>query len=145
MFKTIAALACIGSLAACASTQPSTAFGGERTVFDNPYADPVIANGPVGPEQCGAFEGQQGCWLDGLFYPGKGSYAYDRDGNRVSLSRSERRAFREQAFLVREQARINRLVAEFNARQAEMPPPPEPSAPPIATPEPEPKTGSRPQ
>ena len=132
--KTALAAGSLLLLGACASNPSQAGFSGERTVFHNPYADPVIANGPIGLEQCGVFAGQAGCWLDGLFYPGAGGYAFDRAGNRVSLSKRERRAFRERSRLIAEQVELNELVADFNERQASLPPPPVPTAPPIATP-----------
>lgn len=120
------------SLGACATPHTGIGLDGHRTVFHNPYAPVELENGPVGPEQCQNCPG--GVWVDGLFYPGRGWDAYDRLGNRVRLSRSERRTARERFRLIRDQAALNQAVAEFNAAQAAAaPPPPIPSAPPVAS------------
>ena len=108
-------LACTAPLAlgACATSETVNNFTAERTVFANPYVAPEIDASGIGAGR------------GGLCYPGAGRYAFDQEGNRVELSRAERRTFRERAALIREQAELNELVAEFKAR-------PEPSAPPIA-------------
>ena len=98
------------AVSACATSETVNNFTAERSVFANPY---------VAPEIAGRTDAA------GLFYPGRGRFALDQDGNRVELSRAERRTFRERAELIREQAELNELVAEFNAR-------PQPTAPPIA-------------
>ena len=102
----------IAQVALDASVAPETVnnFTAERSVFANPY---------VAPEIAGRTDAA------GLFYPGRGRFALDQDGNRVELSRAERRTIRERAELIREQAELNELVAEFNAR-------PQPTAPPLA-------------
>ena len=112
----IAAAAPLG-LAACA-TAPENSFAAGRTVFDNPYVDPSAQ--PPSDES------------GGLFYPGAGRYAFDSEGNRVELTKSERRDARERARLANEQAEQNELVREFDASQADMRPDPVPSAPPVA-------------
>lgn len=113
----IAAASVLG-LAACATPQEN-GFAAGRTVFDNPYVDPAAQ--PATDES------------GGLFYPGAGRYAFDSEGNRVELTRSERSDARERARLVAEQAEQNDLVREFDAGQTEMRPDPVPSAPPVAT------------
>ena len=117
--KNLCLIAVIGALgiAGCAST-PENSFLAGRTVFDNPYVDPA-ASQPT--DESG-----------GLFYPGAGRYAFDSEGNRVELTRSERRDARERARLASEQAEQNELVREFDAAQADMRPDPVPSAPPLA-------------
>lgn len=104
----LAAGVCLG-VGACATPETVNNFTAERSVFANPYVAPEI-DGHTGD--------------GGLIYPGRGRFAFDQDGNRVELSRAERRTFRERTALIQEQAELNQLVAEFNARQAEMPPPP---------------------
>ncbi len=133
--KTTAALAIAASLAlgACASSDQQLGLDGNRSVFHNPYAAPELANGPVGPDQCADCPGIDGRWLEGLTYPGRGDFAYDRNGNRVQLSRADRRVLRARFRAIRDQAEINRRVEEFNARQAAAPPIPAPTAPPVAS------------
>ena len=122
------------ALAASACVQPGNELGfdTQRTVFYNPLDPFPLGEGPVDPSQCGDYAGQSGCWFDGIFYPGVGRYAFARDGTRVELSRAERRTLRERTRLIREQIKLNRLVADFNARNSR-PGNPEPSAPPIAS------------
>ena len=103
-------------------------------MFYNPYAALELENGPVGPDQCEGCPGAKGHWLDGLFYPGAGDYAFDRNGNRVLLSRDDRRELQRREKLIGDQVEVIRKVAEFNARQAAMPdrPLPHPLAAPTA-------------
>ena len=109
-----AAAALIGMLAlgACATSQPNTFLPGERTVFDNPYVAPELAERGVGAGH------------GGLFYPGAGRYAFDQDGNRVELSSAELRSFRERAEQVRQQAEQSELLKEMSASQTSKTPPP---------------------
>lgn len=123
------------SLGACSTPQAGIGLDGHRTVFHNPYAPIELENGPVGPEQCQNCPG--GVWIDGLFYPGSGRVAYDRLGNRVRLSRSERRDARERFRLIRSQVEQDAAVAQFNQGlvnqgQGGSTPPPIPSAPPVS-------------
>ena len=128
LFAAIGALA----LSACAQSGNELGFDTQRTVFHNPL-DPYSAGGQsVDPSQCEDRAGVSGCWLDGIFYPGVGRYAFARDGTRIELSRAERRTARERTRLIREQIRLNALVDDFNRQQAETRPDPEPSAPPTA-------------
>lgn len=124
------AIAALSALSACVAN-PQSEFNGQRTVFDNPYSA-SIDRGPVGPDQCAECPGVEGRLLEVLNYPGRGRFAYDRNGNRVELSRSERRTLRQRFDAIEDQAEINRRVAAFNAAQAALPPPPVPSAPPVA-------------
>ncbi len=118
------------ALASCATGDP---FDGGRSVFNNPYAAPVVDNGPVGPECDESAVRRDGCFLDSLFYPGRGRYALDRDGNRVRLTRSERRFFRERNEAI--QARIDILNSLENGTPIppdspaldNIPPPPPPA------------------
>jgi len=113
-------IATAGALAASAcSTTPKNSFAAGRTVFDNPYVAPT---GAEPTDESG-----------GLFYPGAGRYAFDAEGNRVELTKSERRDARERARLAGEQAELNELVEEFDARAEDMRPSPMPSALPVAT------------
>jgi len=136
VIKCVGLVTLIGTLCSCAVSEPQVGFAGERTVFHNPYAAQEFENGPVGPDQCAECPGNDGRWLDGLFYPGAGHYAFDRSGNRVPLSREDRRELRLRNELIGDQAEINRKVAEFDAHQAAMldRPLPQPSAPPTALP-----------
>lgn len=126
-------LAVAMTLAACSTTETSPGFAGQRSVFHNPYAPVVIDHGPVGPDQCGGCPG--GVWVDGVFYPGRGAYAYDRYGTRILLTRQERRQARERYRQVSALIEQNRAIEQFNAAQASASPspPPLPSAPPIAS------------
>ena len=123
-------LGAIGALSACAAVPSSDGFAGERTVFHNPYASLESENGPVGPECDGCF-GNDGRWLDGLVYVG-GDYAFDRKGNRVRLSRNDRRALESRRQAVIDRAESNRSLAEDSARGASGPPEPVPSAPAVS-------------
>ena len=116
--QTLIVFACALTLGACTST-PENSFLAGRTVFDNPYVDPAAS--------------QPSDESGGLFYPGAGRYAFDAEGNRVELTKSERRDARERARLAAEQAEQNELVREFDASQANLPSVPMPSAPPTAT------------
>lgn len=119
------------TLAACSTAETSPGLAGQRSVFHNPYAPVVIDHGPVGPDQCSACPG--GVWVDGVFYPGRGAYAYDRFGTRILLTRQERRQARERYRQVSALIEQNRAIEQFNAAQAGAsppPPPPMPSAPP---------------
>ena len=103
--------ASIAALSGCAANGDLTG------VQNSPYTVPVnIGDGPPSD----------------LRYPGRGPYAYDGDGNRVRLSRRERRQFRERFRNVQAQIEQNERVAEFNAQNAG-PPEPVPSAPPVAS------------
>lgn len=113
------------ALGACAASQTENRFTGERTVFDNPYVAPELDQRAIGPGSQGNELIGKDRWIDGLLYPGAGDIAYDREGNRVRLSRSDRRELRERYLALQAQAEQNELVAEFNARQADLPPPPE--------------------
>ena len=119
-------------LTACSTNQTVSGFDGERSVFHNPYAPVVIDHGPVGPEQCVGCP--DGVWVDGFFYPGRGAYAYDRYGTRILLTRQEGRQARERYRQVSALIEQNRAIEQFNAAKAgALPPPPIPSAPPIAS------------
>ena len=100
------------ALSACASSESAL------SVNHSPYTVPVNIgdNDPLG----------------NLRYPGTGPYAYDADGNRVRLSRRERRQLRERYRNVQAQVEQNERVAEFNAENSG-PPEPIPSAPPVAS------------
>lgn len=124
-------------LSACASYPAQDGFAGVRTVFHNPYTDPVVDDRMIGPDQERNAFGIDGRWIDGLFYPGVGRFAYDRNGNVVRLSRRDRRILRQRARDLREQERINQAVADFNRRNAgpsPQVPAPVPSAPPVSAP-----------
>jgi len=83
----IAAFGALASLAACASPNSADGLSASRSVFHNPYA--TIAY----------FEDEMR--VSGLFYPGAGRFAFDREGNRVRLTRQELRAVRDRAATVR--------------------------------------------
>ncbi len=115
-FLVIATGFCV--LSGCASSSDELGLNGNRSVFHNPYSTPVEI-------------GEQDTGTSGLRYPGRGHYAYDEDGNRVRISRAERRLLRQRFRDVQDQIEINERVAEFNAQNAG-PPEPVPSAPPVA-------------
>ena len=126
--------ACL-ALGACAtSSETPNNFAAERGIFSSPYVAPELSRRAVGP---GALDehGRRRRWDDDLLYPGGGEFAYDREGNRVRLSRRELRELREVYFADQAQAVQDERIAEFNAQQASAPPalpPPQPSAPPVA-------------
>jgi hypothetical protein len=126
VFASIAALA----LAGCSTADPKLGLDGHRTVFHNPYAPIELENGPVGPDQCRGCP--EGVWIDGLFYPGRGWFAYDRFGARIPLSRQERRQARDRFRQITALIEQNRAVEQFNARKDSVPLP-VPSAPPVAS------------
>ncbi|EAQ29630.1 chorismate mutase [Erythrobacter sp. NAP1] len=121
-------------LGACAtSSDTPNNFAAERGIFTSPYAAPEIDRRAVGP---GVLDehGRWRRWDDDLLYPGGGEFAYDREGNRVRLSRRELRELCEVYFANQAQAVQDERIAEFNAQQASAspaPPPPQPSAPPV--------------
>lgn len=106
------------ALGACASSQSETSFAGERTVFDNPYVAPELA------------DRGDGAGRDGLIYPGAGRYAFDQDGNRVELTPAELRDFRERAEIIREHSEQAKLLKGPGAPQVQVMPPPEQTATP---------------
>ena len=91
---------------------------GQRTVFDNPHAAPVIDQRGIGP-QCDIDLGRDATCLGGpLIYPGRGRVASFGNGENVRLTRAQARILRERAEL---------LEALRN------PPPPPPVLPTAAT------------
>ncbi len=127
-------IAALSALSGCAVSETPNPFTAQRTVFYNPYEAPELQNGPVGPDQCADCLTRDGRWLEGLVYPGRGRYAFDKAGNRVRLTQDDRRELRRRFNLIQDQIEINRRVAEFSAMQAAFPdvPPPVPTAPPTA-------------
>ena len=122
-------------LGACATnTDTPNNFAAERTVFGNPYVAPELDRrlvGPYSPDDDDERGNRR--WRDGLLYPGAGDIAYDQEGNRVQLSRRDQRELQKRYFANQAQAVQDARIAEFNAQQAELPPPPpQPSAPPVA-------------
>lgn len=119
-------------VAGCASASPG-GFGGERTVFNNPYAPPEIDQTGIGPECSEEVIRDQRCRLDSLIYPGRGRFARDANGNLVRLTRSERRLLRDRNEAI--QSRID--IFESLENGTPIPPgspalviPPPPPAPP---------------
>ncbi|QFT77400.1 hypothetical protein [Erythrobacter sp. THAF29] len=88
----------------CASTSES-AFQTQRHLFQSPYVEPELANGPVGPECEGGVIRDEKCYIEGAAYPLDGRYYRDPDGNIIALSRHQRRLARERAESI--QARID--------------------------------------
>jgi len=102
MHKSVLALGIVAAtLAGCGSTSHSNPFLSQRDVFFNPYAAPTVDDRMIGPECSEAQLNSKGCWIDGLLYPGKGHFAFDRNGNRIPLTRSERRFLQERIDRVR--------------------------------------------
>jgi len=145
MMRILAKISIAGTIAGATvlggcSTGPANPFLTERSVFASPYVDPEIDKTGVGPDCPSDRLSTEGCWIDGLFYPGRGHYALDRNGNRVRLTKSERRAL--QARFETVQARIDVL----EALESGQPLPPNspalpsntPSVPPPAPPPPAP-------
>ena len=137
-FKAVVGVTICASLGACSSTpEPLSA---SRSAFNNPYADPVIENGPVGPEcQDGVIRDNQ-CWVDGIGYPLGRGFVRTADGRIIRLDRNQRRWERERAEAV--QSRKDALESLKNgtplppgspalpqnqSRPAAPPPPPPPS------------------
>ena len=98
------------AFSACAPT--AMHFEDERTVFNNPYAPPELANGPVGPECSEGVIRDQRCWIDGVAYPLPGLFVRDSSGNLVRLSRKQRREVRERRESI--QSRIDILKSLEN-------------------------------
>lgn len=84
-------------LTAGCTTSPESSFDSPRAIFQSPYVEPEIANGPVGPECEGGVIRDEKCWIEGVAYPLDGRYYRDPDGNIIALSRNQRRLARERA------------------------------------------------
>lgn len=102
----ILAIATFG-LAACVGNEP-IGLNAERDIFSSPYAD------------------NAGTTLDELTYPGSGRWAYDRHGNRVSLSKREASLLRERFEAVEQQIEALEMGTTMPH------PAPQSSAPPVA-------------
>ena len=104
-------------LTACASPDP---LEGQRTVFNNPYAVPVIDRTGIGP-QCNIARGEDATCL---------GVPITRNGrlpDTAGLNRNQRRILRERAELLRQ-------VSQPPAAATEPPPPPQPVLPTMASP-----------
>ncbi|QDH35315.1 hypothetical protein [Porphyrobacter sp. YT40] len=116
LFRCTAGLAAL-ALAGCASPD---SLEGQRTVFNNPYAVPVIDRTGVGPK-CDEARGDDATCLGvPLTRKGRGSAIGER--NYRSFTKNQRRILRERAELLREVAQQSK---------AETPPAPPQPAPPI--------------
>ena len=94
---------------------------GQRTVFDNPHAPPVIDQRGIGP-QCDVDLGRDAtCLGRPLIYPGRGRDASLGNGEHVRLTRAQARILRERAELLEA------------LRNPPPPPPPPPVLPTAAT------------
>ncbi|AWW74310.1 hypothetical protein CD351_07705 [Erythrobacter sp. KY5] len=136
MVRNVAILSAVGlALGACAtSSDTPNNFAAERGIFGSPYVAPELNRRAEGPGALDEIRRWRR-WDDDLLYPGGGEFAYDREGNRVRLSRRELRELRELYFADQAQAVQDERIDEFNAMQARAPnapPPPKPSAPPVA-------------
>ncbi|WDA40237.1 hypothetical protein [Erythrobacter sp. BLCC-B19] len=103
-------------LAACASPDP---LEGQRTVFNNPYAVPVIDRTGIGP-QCNVARGEDATCL---------GVPITRNGRvpaTAGLNRNQRRILRERAELLRQ-------VSQPPPAATETPPPPPPPQPTLPT------------
>ncbi|MDJ0642230.1 MAG: hypothetical protein QNJ15_05395 [Erythrobacter sp.] len=128
------------ALAGCTT---GDSLGGTRTVFDNPYSALEFDNGPVGPGCNKDVAVGEACYIDSLIYPGRGRYAFDREGNRVRLSKEQRRVLQERFDLV--QSRIEQLEAIEQRTRLPEPPPVKPPPTALPPPAPETSTGGVPQ
>lgn len=105
------------TLAACASPDP---LEGQRTVFNNPYAVPVIDRTGIGP-QCDLSRGEDATCL-GVPLTGR-TRDYKAGSPLVSdLNRNQRRILRERAELLRQ-------VSQPPPTVTEPAPPPQPTLP----------------
>jgi hypothetical protein len=99
----------------CASTDPQA---GQRTVFNNPYAAPVIDRTGIGPQCDEAFGRDATCLGAPLIYPGRGRNAARGDGETIRLTRAQARILRDRAALI-------------EALGKQPVPPPPPTLPPV--------------
>lgn len=83
-------------LAAC-NAAPAPGFAGERSVFSNPYVQPVIDQRGIGPGCEVDAEPGSLCTSGGAIYPGRGHFALAPNGELVRLNRAERQLLRDRA------------------------------------------------
>ena len=83
-------------LAAC-NAAPVPGFAGERSVFSNPYVQPVIDQRGIGPGCEVDAEPGSLCTSGGAIYPGRGHFALASNGELVRLNRAERQLLRDRA------------------------------------------------
>lgn len=101
-------------LAGCATGDPART---ERTVFDNPYAAPVIAETGIGP-QCEVARGQDATCLGvPLTRRGRGTVVGDRVSH--DLDRNQRRILRERA------EQLEQVSEQIRTSPSPSPPPPQ--------------------
>lgn len=101
-------------LAGCAA---GDGLDGQRTVFSNPLAPPVIDRRGVGPQCDVEFGRDATCLGTPLAYPGEGRRVLLGDGEMHRLTRNQARILRQRAEL---------LEARRNAMPSPPPPPPPP-------------------
>lgn len=89
-------------LTGCAAHEPFASLQAQRGVFASPYVAPEISQQGIGPEPEGVDPARRP-YLDGVSYLGRG-YAVDRNGNRVRLTRNDRRLLRERSERLRQRA-----------------------------------------
>lgn len=106
------------ALAGCATPEP---LEGQRTVFNNPFARPVIDDTGIGP-QCDIALGRDATCL-GVPLTRRGRGNTIGPAQSAGLTRSQRRILRKRAELLK-------VLSEQGAIPA--PPPPFPSIPPVA-------------
>lgn len=109
-------------LAACATPDPQT---GQRTVFNNPYAKPVIDGTGIGP-QCDVSIGRDATCLEAVVVGvDRRRIATLRNGDTVRLTRAQARILRERADILRERAEAIEPLRD----PSPPPPPPPPEQP----------------
>ncbi|KPF64909.1 hypothetical protein [Porphyrobacter sp. AAP60] len=106
-------------LSACATVDQKV---GQRTVFNNPYATPLIDRTGIGP-QCDVSIGRDATCLEAVVVRvDRGRIATLRNGDIVRLTRAQARILRERADILRERAEVIDALRD--------PPPPPSSEPP---------------
>lgn len=106
-------LAAAMMLGGCAS---GDSLEGERTVFNNPYAAPVIDRSGIGP-QCEVDIGRDATCLGAVVaYDRRGRWARLENGQTVRLTRAQSRILRERAD----------LIQQLRSQPLQPPPPQEP-------------------
>lgn len=98
-----------------------------RTVFNNPYAVPVIDRTGIGPQCDVGFGRDATCLGAPLIYTGQGRNASLGNGEIVRLTRAQRRILRERAELI--EAQSNQLLTPAPPAS----PPPQPALPTAAS------------
>ncbi len=105
-------------LSACATGDQEA---GQRTVFNNPYATPVIDRTGIGP-QCDVSIGHDATCLEAVVARvDRGRIATLRNGDTVRLTRAQARILRERADILRERAEVIEVMRDLPPPRAEPP------------------------